>query len=127
MDYIEKYLGIVFLLAGGHRIFLEEQRLKEKDNFIILPENCDLLIIFIEICIGIILLFDLKYKEGVLTLLLLFLVIATIMIIYSNFDNIKNTYFDVFTYQPTFTSVVLHITYMVMIGALLIEYRKKVN
>ena len=127
MDYIEKYLGIVFLLAGGHRIFLEEQRLKEKDNFIILPENCDLLIIFIEICIGIILLFDLKYKEGVLTLLLLFLVIATIMIIYSNFDNIKNTYVDVFTYQPTFTSVVLHITYMVMIGALLIEYRKKGN
>ena len=44
-------------------------------------------------------------------------------IIYSNFDNIKNTYVDVFTYQPTFTSVVLHITYMLMIGALLIEYR----
>lgn len=125
MDYLEKYLGLVFLLAGGHRVFLDDQRINERDNVFGLPMHCDLLIIAVELFVGTILLFDLKYKYETLIILFLFLTVGTIIITLNNFNNIVNTYLDVFTYQPTFTSVVLHLAYIVMIGTLLIEYKKK--
>jgi hypothetical protein len=50
-----------------------------------------------------------------LKILLILLIIFTITISIFNYNDIIKTYSDVWTFQPNFTSIILHFTYIIII------------
>lgn len=115
-----RYLGIVFILAALHRIFLVEQRLHEQNHVLKFPRYTNIIIIFFELIIGIMCLFKLKYYKNALLFLMICLILFTLIIIFNNYDKIMENYFHIYTYQPTSMSVVLHVTYIVIMVAVLL-------
>jgi uncharacterized membrane protein YphA (DoxX/SURF4 family) len=113
------YLGLVFVAASLHRIWLFEDRQREKNVVLKLPPFSDILIIAFEFIVGVLLLTNSKYKYQALFFLFIFLIVGSILIAVYNMDTLKKTYTDAFTYQPTFMSFALHLAYIVMIGAIL--------
>jgi uncharacterized membrane protein YphA (DoxX/SURF4 family) len=118
-DILTYYLGLVFIFASIHRMIYKKQRLEESNIVLKLPIYSDILIIIFEFTIGVLLLINFKYKIEVLKLLLLFLIIGSILIAVYNKDKLLNTYHEVWTYQPTFMSFVLHFAYIVIIFAII--------
>lgn len=90
-----------------------------------LPNNIDYLILLFEIFIGFILILDLFNKQITLIILLLFMIIGTIFILVNNFHSIKTELNQIWTYQPTPMSVVLHFTYIIMIVGLILNLNNK--
>lgn len=113
------YLGLVFIFAALHRIYLFEDRQNESYNVLKLPPFSDILIIIFEFTVGLLLLTNSKYKYKVLLMLFVFLVVGSFIIAFYNMDQLITTYHEVWTYQPTFMSFVLHLAYIVIIGAIL--------
>ena len=113
------YLGLVFIFASIHRMVYKKQRLQESNEVLKLPKYFDILIIIFEFTIGVLLLINFKYKIEALKLLLLFLIIGSILIAVYNKDKLLDTYHEVWTYQPTFMSFVLHLAYIVIIFAII--------
>lgn len=97
----------------------KKQRLEESNVVLKLPKYFDILIIIFEFTIGVLLLINFKYKIETLKLLLLFLIIGSILIAVYNKDKLLDTYHEVWTYQPTFMSFVLHLAYIVIIFAII--------
>jgi uncharacterized membrane protein YphA (DoxX/SURF4 family) len=122
-DILIYYLGLVFILASLHRIYLKTQREEEAYEILKLPKYFDILIIIFEFTVGILLLTNFKYKLHALFLLMIFLIIGSILIIIHNLDKLLMTYHEIWTYQPTSMSFVLHLAYIVIIGAILWEAR----
>jgi hypothetical protein len=120
-DILIFYIGIVFILASFHRIYLISQREKEAYEVFKLPKYFDIIIIIFEFLIGFLLLINFKYKLFLLYILIIFLIIWTIILICLNIDKLLYTYNDLFTFQPTSMSLVLHITYIVIIFAILFD------
>jgi uncharacterized membrane protein YphA (DoxX/SURF4 family) len=118
-DILSYYLGLVFILASIHRMFYKEQRLEESNKVLKLQKYFDILIIIFEFTIGVLLLINFKYKIEALKLLLLFLIIGSILIAIHNKDKLLKTYNEVWTYQPTFMSFVLHLAYIIIIFAII--------
>ena len=119
------FTGSVFLSAGTFRIFCKDMRLKELTSFGLgyIP-NLDILIILYELMIGYILLFNIKkYINIALTSLIILLSIASLLILVNNIDDVKKTFFDLFTYQPNSMSMILHGTFLVIIVSLLLNRR----
>jgi hypothetical protein len=113
------YLGLVFIFAALHRIYLFEDREHEANHVLKLPPFSDILIIIFEFTIGFLLLTNSKYKYEVLLFLFIFLVVGSLIIAFHNMDKLIATYHEAWTYQPTFMSLALHFAYIVIIGAIL--------
>ena len=114
-DLLIYFLGIVFLSAGTHRIFYKSQREYESQKLLGLPIYSDYIIIVIEIICGLILLFgNKKWVNRALTVLLVMTLIGCILLAVRNKDNMIKTYHELFTLKDTSMSLVLHITYMII-------------
>jgi len=127
-DILIYYFGIVFIFASIHRMYLKSQREEEAYKFLKLPPFFDIFIIIFELAIGILLLTNFKYKLQALLLLLIFLIIGSILIIVNNTDELLKTYNEIWTFQPTSMSFSLHLTYIVVIIAILYDsniFKKK--
>jgi len=120
-DILIYYVGFVFIFTSINRIYLKSYREEEAYKVLKLPKYFDILIIIFEFTVGILLLINFKYKLHVLFISMIFLIIGTILIVIHNLDKILQTYNEIFTYQPTCISVVLHLTYIVIIGVILLD------
>jgi len=120
-DILIYYLGLVFIFASFHRIYLKSQREEEIYEVLKLPKYSDILIIIFEFIVGVLLISNFKYKLYILFILIIFLIIFTIILIYHNIEKLLNSYSEIFTYQPTSMSFILHLTYIVIIAAILFE------
>ncbi len=118
-DFLIKILGILFLTTSVYRIGIKEQREEELKNFGLL-ENFDYLIIIIEFLIGYSLLFLPKYEKITLQILFIFIICACVLILIRKLPKLLNEFDSVFTFQPTFMSWVLHLTYLIIVISLLI-------
>jgi len=116
---LEKFIGLVFLLAGIHRIFFKKQREYEVNTLLKLPKYTDYFIILFEIIAGIIIIFNLTGKKYALWTLIIGASIGTLLLMYNNFPKIFNTYNQLFTLKDSSLSVFLHITYIVILIYLL--------
>jgi len=112
--FLIKYLGIIFIIAGILRIFLLKDRKNELHNMN-LPNGTDYIIIMFEIICGFILFFNLADISITLSILLLFLILGSLLIIYNNFNSLLKEINTVWTFQPTMMSLVFHFTYIIMI------------
>ena len=119
-DFLIKYFGLVFIIAGFVRYYSPIARKKELTD-IGLVEGFDYFILLFEIFIGIFLLFNIFDKTVILIIFLLFLIVGTIMILFNNYKKIMNEFLTVWTYQPTAMSVVFHCAYILMIIAVLLN------
>jgi hypothetical protein len=113
-DFLIKYLGLIFVLAGIIRYFLYDDRKKEL-NSMNLPNGFDYIIIIFELIIGFTLFFNITDRLTTLLIFLIFLSIGTILILVNNFNNIISEINTVFTFQPTAMCFVFHFTYIIMI------------
>ncbi len=118
-NFVIKMLGFLFIGTSLYRLSIEEQRKEELKNFG-LPENFDYLIIIIEFLIGYSLLFLPKYEKITLQILLIFIICACVLILIRKMPKLLNEFDFVFTFQPTFMSWVLHLTYLIIVISLLI-------
>lgn len=124
-----KFLGIIFLMTGMYRIYLlstyHQQHPRSPQHEATATFQCDqqiqYVVIGLEVLVGLILLIagthHLSYYA--LALLLIFLCVALVITTYHNWTPLINTFDDTFTFQPTSTSTALHITYAVIIIAIL--------
>ncbi len=119
---LEKFIGLVFLLAGLHRIFLKNRREYEAYTLLKLPKYTDYLIILIEIVAGLIIIFNLPGKYFALLIVAFIAIVGTLVLLYHNFDDIMETYNDLFTLNKNSLSVCLHVTYIVILFYILSEY-----
>jgi len=122
-DILTFYLGLVFIFASLHRIGLFENRTREVNEHMQLPPFSDMFIILFEFTVGVLLITNHTYKYHALCLLLIFLIIGSFLIAFYNMDTLLATYNEIWTYQPTSMSFVLHLAYIVMIAAILWEVR----
>ena len=119
VNILEKFIGLVFLLAGLHRIIIKDRREYEAYTMLKLPKYSDYLIIIIEILCGVIILFDLSGKYYALLTVAIMASIGTFLLLINNFDEIIGTYFDLFTLNKNSLSVCIHLTYIIILIHLL--------
>ena len=118
-DILTYFIGLVFIGAASHRIIYKKQRIEESEEIFRLPKYFDIIIIIFEFIIGILLLINFKYKIELLKITLIFIILASILLIIHNKNKLLNTYNEVFTYQPTFMSFCLHVTYIIIIFSII--------
>jgi uncharacterized membrane protein YphA (DoxX/SURF4 family) len=118
-DILTYFIGLVFIGAASHRIMYKKQRIQESEEVFRLPKYFDIIIIIFEFIIGILLLINFKYKIELLKITLIFIILASILLIIHNKNKLLNTYNEVFTYQPTFMSFSLHVTYIIIIFSII--------
>jgi uncharacterized membrane protein YphA (DoxX/SURF4 family) len=118
-DILTYFIGLVFIGAASHRIIYKKQRIEESEKVFKLPKYFDIIIIIFEFIIGILLLINFKYKIELLKITLIFIIFASILIVIHNKNKLLNTYNEVFTYQPTFMSFTLHVTYIIIIFSII--------
>ena len=116
---LEKFIGLVFLLAGTHRIFLKEQREYEAYTLLKLPKYTDYVIMIMEIVAGCIILFNLPGKKYGLWTVTVGAIIGTALLLVNNFEKILSTYSDLFTLKESSLSVCVHLTYIIILVYLL--------
>jgi len=109
------FLGIVFLSAGIHRIFLKTQREYESQILLGLPPYFDYIIIAVEIGCGLCLFSgnDKAIYYALMTLLCM-TVIGCVLLVLRNMKRMIETYNELFTLKDTSMSVVLHVTYILL-------------
>ena len=78
VNLLERFIGLVFLLAGLHRIFLKNRREYEAYNLLRLPVFSDYYI-----C-GFIILFNLSYKYYALIIITIMSTIGILLLIINN-------------------------------------------
>ena len=110
--YINAFLGLVFLSTALHRIFHKKERLYEMQTVFHLPKSSDYFIIAFEFIAGALLL--MQYTPA-LYCILTFLIVACLLMLVNNYQHLKKTFNDLFTFQPTATAFFLHFTYILII------------
>ena len=123
VNLLERFIGLIFLLAGLHRIFLKNRREYEANNLLRLPLFSDIIIIFIEVICGFIILFNLSYKYYALIIITIMSIIGTLLLIINNYGDIIKSYNDLFTLHKNSLSVCIHVTYIVILLYLLSSYK----
>ncbi len=116
---LEKFIGVVFLLAGIHRIFLKERREYEAYTLLKLPPWSEYGIIAMELVAGLIILFGLPGKYYALLTVAIGVSIGTLLLLAINFTDIWATYNDLFTLNKSSLSVCVHLTYLIILIYLL--------
>ncbi len=123
-NLLRLFLGITFLSAGIYRIFNWNQAVIEFSRL-----NLDgayyliLLIILLEVVGGLLLIFNIKTKEVLLTFSV-FITIALITAFMADGQNIISNFKELFIFTPSPTDTFLHFTYLVIIISLLGSIRK---
>jgi uncharacterized membrane protein YphA (DoxX/SURF4 family) len=125
MNLLEKFVGLVFVSAGLHRLFLKKQRGYETQVLLRLPKWFEYVIIWVEIICGIIILFNLPYKYYAFMTIFIGVIATTFLLLFHHMKDIKQTYYDLFTYHKNSLSVCLHITYAVIVLHLITSYKNK--
>jgi len=113
------FIGLIFIITSITRLTIEEQRKKELIYFN-LPDNFDYFIIIFELVIGCNLLFNPQYNDITLKILFIFILFAILLTLMNNFDKLWEDRINVFTFQPTITSFMLHVTYLFIVLGLII-------
>lgn len=115
-ELLRVFLGIVFLSAGIFRIFNWQLAVIEFSRFPFGQLN-NYLIVFVialEVIGGLLLLFNKKTKI-VLVIFIVFLFLALVQIIATNFHNLLTQSSELFFFEATPTDVFLHFTYLIII------------
>jgi hypothetical protein len=117
MHILQIFIGFVFIIAGIMRFFYSNENTKERITLYPFLPNGEYVIAISEIFLGL-LLFT-KYSKMSLYIFAIGIVVYTIRVFYSQWNNIQDTLRNVCTYKGTAKSVVLHITYLIIIIHLL--------
>jgi len=113
------FLGLTFLSAGIFRIFNWNQAILELSGLnLSTAPYLIVLIIALEVIGGLLLIFNIKTKEVLLTFSI-FILIAILIAFNANGNNIIANFKELFTFSPTPTDVFLHFTYLVILIYLL--------
>jgi uncharacterized membrane protein YphA (DoxX/SURF4 family) len=104
------FLGTVFILAASYRIFCYKCAVVEKESLGI-PIYFLFIIVPLEIVIGVCLLLDKKIKS-ISILAILFLLVSVIVVLLVNFTVMINSLGGIFIFDPNYTDILLHITYI---------------
>ncbi len=117
---LEKIIGMVFLLAGLHRIFLKDKREYEAYILLKLPIYSDFAIIAMEIIAGIIIVFNFPGKYYAILTITICTIIGILLLLLNNYHDIIKTYYDLFTLNKLSLSVYIHLIYIIILIYLLI-------
>jgi len=110
--FLNLFLGLVFLGTAVHRMFHKKERQYELNTIFRLPKYTDYGIIAFEFLIGVLLL--LQYTAA-LYWTLAFLIGACVIVLLNHHHQLKKTFNDLFTFQPTATAFFLHFTYILIV------------
>ena len=113
-------VGFVFILVSIHRILFKKERDDETKNFNF-PNYFQYIIILYELITGLLLVFKNKYTNITLKILLLFIIIASIMIMTNHKDKIIETYKDAWTFKPTMINLSCHFLIIFIIIILILK------
>lgn len=119
------FLGCIFIFTALHRVYLmlyyknDDYRSPHYEvvNTFGIHEYSKYVVVIVEIIVGLLLLLpivNMQIKKYVICFLASFMLLSSIVIVVRKYDEIKSSYLDVFTYQPTFVAFFLHITYFVL-------------
>jgi uncharacterized membrane protein YphA (DoxX/SURF4 family) len=117
MHTLQIFIGFVFIIAGIMRFIYPNENTKERITLYPFVPNGEYVIAISEIFLGL-LLFT-KYSKASLYILAVGIVVYTILVFHSQWKNIHDTLRNICTYKGTAKSVVLHITYLIIIIYLL--------
>jgi uncharacterized membrane protein YphA (DoxX/SURF4 family) len=121
--FLYSFLAAVFLYAAVTRAFQAQQRRQEMEIFG-LPPSLGWGVVASELVLGGALLHP-QYRHTALLVSLVFLTVATIIMVAVQRENIARTVPELSTYQPTAMSVTLHVTFIVIMIHLLRLKRMK--
>ncbi|MCB9362346.1 DoxX family membrane protein [Candidatus Woesearchaeota archaeon] len=110
------FLGFVFLSAGLYRVFFYDHALMEVHS-LGLPDFFTFIIIGIEVIGGAMLIIDYKTKFF-LELITLFLCIAIMLALISNWQTLLTQLPMLFIFNDEITDIMLHITYILLLVTL---------
>jgi uncharacterized membrane protein len=117
MHILKIFIACVFIIAGIMRFIYSNENKKERVLLYPFVPNGEYVIAILEIILAL-LLFT-KYSKISLYTFALGIIVYTILVFYSQWYNVKRTIRNICTYQGTAKSVVLHITYLIIIIYLL--------
>ena len=120
-EMLEKFIGLVFLFAGVHRIYYKDQRIHESEILFGLPRGSDILIMIFEILGGLAILLDSKWKRHIIIAFFIMVIVACILMMHNNSDKIIGSYNELFTFKDNSISLFLHITYIAIMAHILIK------
>ena len=107
------FLGLVFLYAALARA-ADTHAMRQEASHFRMPHQVGWLVVATELALAYCVLTN-TYKKQALQAAALFLGGATLLMIALNGKKIVTTAHEISTYQPTAMSLVLHVTYLVMI------------
>lgn len=119
MYILKIFIACVFIIAGIMRFIYPNENAKERITLYPFIPNGEHVIATSEIILAL-LLFT-KYSKASLYILAIGIIVYTILVFHSQWYSIKNTLRNVCTYKGTAKSVVLHITYLIIIIHLLMK------
>lgn len=127
MDSSKVYLllfyfsAAVFIIAGSMRLMYPQQREREwKDIYPFLPEWSGLIVAFSEIVLGVLLLTSFRMYAIYVLVIGMIGYMVLIMVRHSNY--ILQTFTDISTFQLHAVSMVLHITYIIILIYIALAY-----
>ena len=118
-DILYAFISCVFIFAGIMRLMYYDVSKKENDILYEFIPHGNIIIGICEIILGIML--WTRYHIIALYILAIGIVIFTIRVMHTQYDNILNTVHKTCTYRGTASAVILHITYFVIIIYLIIH------
>jgi len=113
-DLLRIFLGLVFLSAGLYRIFNWPMTILELSKLNLNSVYLAIFIIALEITTGLFLIFNIKTKK-VLISLIIFLTITLIWALIISGKNLINNASELFTFHLTPTDFFLHLTYLIIL------------
>lgn len=117
MYILKIFIACVFIIAGVMRFIYSNENKRERITLYPFLPNAEYVIAISEIILAL-LLFT-KYSKMSLYIFAIGIIVYTILVFYSQWNNIKDTLRNVCTYNGTAKSIVLHITYLIIIIHLL--------
>jgi len=123
INILRIFLGLVFLSAGVFRIF--NPGLAETEMISLhFPVFFSWVVIVLEIVGGLCLLFN-RYVKKTLILFSVFLVVASILALVTSGKELVSNLSELFIYNLNPTDFFLHVTFLIIIITLLLNYKKK--
>lgn len=118
------YLGIIFLSAGVYRVFHLSRAYSEIASLVGGWQKISLaLTIVLEIIFGTFLIFNFKAKKAA-EILFIFVALAILFALIRSGKEIFQSFSELFFFNATPTDFFLHLTYLVMLLALIFHLRK---
>ena len=114
--FIQIFIGLVFVAAGSMRYFIPNRRKIELENMKLdkIP-HLQYLIMMMEIIIGFAHIINYEKHKNMTLFLAMSLVLSIVLMTLCNLDKVKESFLDLFTFHPNCISIILHITYLVLV------------